>query len=310
MAGLYVLGGLVFDAAVRAVETLPSWGAAANVDSISFTVGGNGSATACAAAKLGSAVRLAGAVGEDPAGRFVLDGVRECGVDTTLVRRSQSATAKTVVLIHPGGERLFLQELAATADISVDDLSFEDSAVDGCAWFHFASPHCLTSLRPYAAETLERARAAGLRTSMDLDWDPLEEWFDFLEPVLPLLDLLFLNRDEARHETSLDDPEAAARLLRAGGAGAVAVKLGAAGCGVLAGEQWLTQAAPRADAIDTTGAGDCFCGAYLHALLAGQGHAGCARFATAAASLSVSKQGNVDSQPTRAAVEASLRRSM
>ena len=310
MAGLYVLGSAVFDVAVRSVDMLPDWGTAANLDAISFSIGGNGAATACAAAKLGAAVRIAGAVGEDDAGRFVLEGLRDCGVDASLLGRTAAGTAKTVALVHPNGERLFLQELAATAALRLDDIRFDAEAVEGLAWFHYGSPHCLTGVRPDAPELLTRTRSAGLKTSMDLDWDPADEWLPFLDPLLPLLDILFLNREEARRETGLSDPEAACRFLQARGAATVVVKLGDAGCGVLYGGDWLHQPAPPAAVVDSTGAGDCFCGAYLHARLERRGHGECARIATAAASLAVERQGNVGSLPTRDSLEARLRQTL
>ena len=307
MDGLYVLGSVVFDVAVRSLDALPAWGSAANLDSITLTIGGNGAATACAASKLGASVRVAGAVGDDAAAESVVNGMREHGVDVSLLGRTEAGTAKTVALVHPGGERLFLQELAATAALGIADVRFDASAVENRGWFHYGSPFCLTGLRADAPRILNEARKAGMRTSMDLDWDPRQEWLAFLEPLLPLLDMLFLNEEEARAVTGLEDPEAACRFLQERGVSIVVVKLGARGCGVLEGNVWSHQPAPAVQVVDTTGAGDCFCGAYLHAVLQDQSHRDCARLAVAAASLSVERQGNVESLPSRDSLDERLR---
>ena len=64
--GVYCAGNIVVDCLVRPVEAMPPWSTTTHVDSISLHLGGNGAATAYAAAMMGVPVRLAGAVGRDP----------------------------------------------------------------------------------------------------------------------------------------------------------------------------------------------------------------------------------------------------
>jgi sugar/nucleoside kinase (ribokinase family) len=102
---------------------------------------------------------------------------------------------------------------------------------------------------------------------------------------LPHLDIIFMNEDEARMATGCATPSAAAKCLLAGGARMAVMKLGPRGCGIFTREGELASPAFDVHAKDTTGAGDCFVGGFLAALLRGLGVAESARFANAVAAL-------------------------
>jgi sugar/nucleoside kinase (ribokinase family) len=93
--------------------------------------------------------------------------------------------------------------------------------------------------------------------------------------------------------TGVEDPLEAAKKLREAGAGAVVVKLGAKGCAVFSRSEELRVPAFEIDVLDTTGAGDCFAGAYLAALQRGCPDKDAARIANAAGALSVRRVGAV-----------------
>ena len=145
----------------------------------------------------------------------------------------------------------------------------------------------MQDLRTLGPELLRQAKACGLSTSIDAQWDHLGKWMTVLLPALRWTDLLFVNEDEAWHLTGLREPAAAARALREAGAGEVVVKLGARGCFALtaAGESWCE--ALTVPVVDTTGAGDVFVGGYLAGLHGGLGHPGAALLANRMAGLSV-----------------------
>lgn len=297
MPSLYVLGTIVLDTAVRPVDSLPPWGSARNVDSISRHLGGNGAVAAYAAARSGASVLLAGAVGEDDAGELVLERLRFGGVDTSRVRvLGNAATASTVALIRPDGERLFLQDLGASALISSADVSFRD--LGDSTHFHYGSIHSLAGAREGAGRTLARARRAGLRVSVDLDWDPRSEWLHTLGPLAPLIDLLFLNETEAQMLTGSAGRHAG-RFLLAHGFREVVLKRGGTGCSYFSHQECFDEPAFSVSPVDATGAGDCFCGAFLAAELRGESTRGSARFANAAAALSTQSVGAADGAPDR-----------
>jgi sugar/nucleoside kinase (ribokinase family) len=231
-------------------------------------------------------------LGADEAGDRVLARLNSVGVDTTHVRRSSLPTPTTVVLVNSDGARALLHRPGASKEAFKNGLDLTGDLTGGVyTWFHLANVFALPALRPHAAELVARARQAGMSVSIDTGWDALGEWMDILGPCLPHADLLFVNEDEARELTGQDHPIQAGRALQQAGVANVVVKLGAAGCVVFSGEDSITSPAFQVAAVDTTGAGDCFVGAFLAALQRGLPYADAAHLANAVGALSVQKLG-------------------
>lgn len=305
--GIYVTGNVVVDTLVRPADGLPEWGSTTYVDSIAVRLGGNASGAACAAAMMGVPARIAGMVGGDDHGRYARARLEECGVDTTrLAVHPRQPTAATVGLIHSGGERLFFHVSGAGGVFSPADVSFEREAVEGCAFFHYGSVFCLPAMRNHAAEILRRARGAGLTTSLDTDWDIEGQWGELIDPLCGLVDYFFVNTLEGRRLTGSSDPQGIAEHLRSRGAGVVIVKTGSRGCVVFHEGGSFSSPAFEARVVDTTGAGDCFCGGFLAGLSRGEGLEGAARLANAVAAHSIQALGNTDGLAPYAAVAARL----
>jgi sugar/nucleoside kinase (ribokinase family) len=284
--GFLCCGNLVYDILVRAVDHV-RFDATTWVNEISPHLGGNGANTSYALAKLGAPVRLTGALGNDTFGDSVLSQLTGVGVDVSSVSRISEPTPTTVGLVASSGSRAFLHRPGASAHALMQPAEFSRSFVGGAAFFHLANPFALPGLRVNASEWLKRARAVGLRTSMDLGWDSRGEWISVIGPCLPYVDLLFANREEAQFLTGEPDSFAAANALRAKGAGTVVVKLGAAGCAVYSPGLELRAPGFVVETIDTTGAGDCFAGGFLAGLFYGANLEGAARLGNAAGALSV-----------------------
>jgi sugar/nucleoside kinase (ribokinase family) len=106
--------------------------------------------------------------------------------------------------------------------------------------------------------------------------------------------------------TGESDPERALRQLRKSHNGMLCVTLGVRGSMLLDGTQLYRVPAPSVRAVDATGAGDVFRGAFIVALLRGDSPLDILRFANAAAALSCTREGALDSVPTRHEVEAFL----
>lgn len=305
--GIYVTGNVVVDTLVRPADSLPEWGSTRYVDSIAMRLGGNASGTACAAAMMGVPTRIAGLLGDDAQGRYARDRLEACGVDTTrLAVHPEQPTAATVGLIHSSGERLFFHVSGASGVFSAGDIAFEPAAVAGCKIFHYGSIFCLPAMRQHAAQLLRRARQADLITSLDTDWDTEGRWAELLDPLCGLIDYLFVNTLEGARLTGSSDPRAIARHFRDRGVGVVIVKTGRAGCSVFHDRGDFSSPAFEVPVVDTTGAGDCFCGGFLAGLARGQGLEGAARLANAVAAHCIQAVGNTDGLAPYAEVAAWL----
>jgi sugar/nucleoside kinase (ribokinase family) len=284
--GVLCCGNLVRDILVAPVA-VPAW-----VDSIEETFGGNGANTSYALARLGTPVRLMGTLGSDEPGDRIVATLQTAGVDMAHVNRSPRPTPSTVVLVNHSGARALLHRPGASQDAFADAVELTPDLIAGCTRSHLANVFALPALRPQAGDLAARARQAGMSVSIDTGWDARGEWLGVLGPCLPHVDLLFVNEDEARELTGARDPAEAARAFKERGAITIVVKLGAAGCVVVHGQETVASPGFGVPVVDTTGAGDCFAGGFLAALQRGLSYAGAARFANAVGALSVQKLGS------------------
>ncbi len=299
-------GSIIFDILVRPVDNA-QWGATTLVESVEYHLGGNGANTSTALARLGVPVRLIGVAGDDDQGRGALETLKSRGVDTSHVSRCGAPTATTVVIVNSAGDRQFLHRLGASEQAFPEPLEFNSALVQGASHYHLASLFILPRLRAHAPQTLARARAAGLTTSLDTNWDAENRWMRDLESCLPHLDILFMNEDEARMITGASDPSAAAGVVLAKGVRTAVMKLSNRGCAIYTKDRDVVCPAFDVEVKDTTGAGDCFVAGFLAAMLRGESHTQAGTFGNAVAALSVQKIGAVAGVPPREEIETWMR---
>jgi sugar/nucleoside kinase (ribokinase family) len=293
VTGVVCSGNIVHDTLLRPVDQV-NWGTSMWIESIEQHLGGNGANTAYAIGKLGVPVRLIGAVGHDEFGDRCLEILRSVDVDLSGVARSDLPTAATIVLVNSSGERALLHQPGVSKQAFAEPLNFASPEGTGFSRYHVANFFALALMRETASRTLANARTAGLITSVDTGWDPLGEWMDVLQPCLPHTSLLFVNEEEGRMLSGSGSPDDIARAAQSHGVSDVVVKLGARGCVVFHGEDRIAIPAFPASVIDTTGAGDCFAGAFLAGLVRGLGIVRAAGLACAAAALSIQRLGAVN----------------
>jgi sugar/nucleoside kinase (ribokinase family) len=276
-----VCGNVVYDIYVRPVEKI-QFEATTVVEDIEQQVGGNGGSTSYTLAKLGIPVSFVTLVGRDETAETVIHSLTAAGVDMSLVQRTNSPTSIAISLIRENGQRALLYRLGAASE-PFAPFDFPNDADH----FHISAIYRMRDLRTRGPELLKRAREAGLRTSLDTQWDTEGEWMKILAPSLPFANFTLMNEDEARMLTGHPDPGAAAVTLRDLGATNIIIKRGAAGCWVN-GE---TVPGHAVQALDTTGAGDCFVGGFIAALQNGLSVPDAARVGNAVGALSVARVG-------------------
>lgn len=288
--GVVCAGNIVYDILVRPVDATP-WGTTTWVESIEPHLGGNGANSSFALAKLGIPVRLAGMIGPDSFGDHLLGLLSGAGVDISSIARGVHRTATTVGLVNSSGARQFLHQPGCSREVFLDPISFTSEFTGKSSHFHLANIFGLPGMRPLGAVNLRAARAAGMTTSLDTGWDARGEWMKLLAPCLPNVDLLFVNEDESRILSGSEDPRHAAKFFQSHGVENLVIKLGVEGCHVFTKNGDVRMPAYRVPVVDTTGAGDCFAGAFLAALFLGLPPAGAARLANAAGGLSIQRLG-------------------
>jgi sugar/nucleoside kinase (ribokinase family) len=287
------LGILVADVICRPVDELPSRGELGLAGEIELQGGGCALNTASALARFGLEAGVAGKVGADRFGDFVLDLLDERGVDSgAVVRDASTPTSATVALVGSDGTRTFLHVPGANGALRAHEL--DHSLLYSGRALHAAGQLVMPALdgEPFA-ELLAEAQARGLITSLDTVFDATGRWERVL-PSLPHVHLFTPALAEARAITGEDDPARAAAWLRGKGVGAVAITLGREGCYASGLEFEGHVAAPAVEEVDGTGSGDAFAAGILHGTLAGWGFERSARFACAAGALATTAVGAYD----------------
>jgi sugar/nucleoside kinase (ribokinase family) len=287
------VGILVADVIARPVEELPPRGRLALVDDVSLRAGGCAVNTASALVRFGLRAAVAGKVGTDVLGDFLLAVLEARGVgDAGIARDPVVPTSATVVLVDQAGERTFLHLPGANGRLRAEDLD-EDALFAGRA-LHVAGALVMPELdgAPMAA-LLAEGRRRGLLTSLDPVWDPTARW-EHLRPSLPHLDLLAPSLAEGEAISGVRGPEEVAAWLRGQGTGTVALKMGADGC-YASGPDFEGLVEPvSVAAVDGTGSGDAFVAGLLYGRLSGWPLERAARLANAAGALATTVVGAVE----------------
>ncbi|MFC4564911.1 carbohydrate kinase family protein [Nocardiopsis mangrovi] len=280
---------------VARVPALPKGGDRVQATAIDHRHGGMGANAAVAAARMGARAAFGGAVGTAPADRDFLAALAADGVDTSWCH-TDAAVATAVVLVTPDGERAVISR-DDDLDAARIAAGVRRLAARGGGWLY------LDGYRwPGAATALALADPGG-RTSLFVDLDGCADP-DAARTALSSAGHAVAGR--AQLESLFGPVEDTAAELAAGHGVVLIVTDGADGWRLFGpGGETGRGAAFPVDAVDATGAGDCFSGAYLAGLDAGLAPAAAARRAAAAAALSCTVPG-ARGAPGRDAVEALL----
>ena len=296
---IITFGDLCVDLIVTGGDIVPRFGQIEQlVDDYTLEMGGSCSIFACQAAKLGLRVGILGRVGDDGFGRLILRRLEESGVDTRHV--AVDATLKTGlgVALCQGNDRAILTYMGSISALRPADVS--DGFLASARHLHHGSFYLHTGLRPRIPEIFGRARALGLTTSLDPNWDPDERWDASLSDALPLVDVLLPNEQEARFISGRTSAAEAAAWLRAQGVSIVALKRGEDGATAYADEGAIDcTVRPAAPGGDSVGAGDSFDAGFLAGWLRGLPTRRCLEIGCACGRSVASALGGVEGQPTR-----------
>jgi sugar/nucleoside kinase (ribokinase family) len=295
---LVVIGDCNPDVLVMGGDVTPAFGQQEKlVETMSLVVGGSGSITAVAAARLGLRVALVAAIGDDAAGQFMLAQLAAAGVDTSAITIKPGLPTGMTIALSRGDDRAILTALGTIDALTPADVPA--ALLARTRRVHLSSYFLLErSLGPDLARLLAAARDAGAATSLDTNWDPAGTWgASFFPDILAQVDLLLPNEAEAQrlaHAPTL--PAALAALSRPGRS--IVVKRGASGAVYTDGTQQFVATPPPVTPVDATGAGDCFNAGLLAGLLHGLDPAQALALGCATGSASTQGIGGTSSSPT------------
>lgn len=301
MSRVIVCGSLNMDVVVQSARR-PRPGETVLGAEVAFLPGGKGLNQAIAAARLGLPTSMFGAVGDDAFGRRLRGFLADNDVDTlglhvvpgqaSGLALIQVAEGDNAITVASGANRLFRETM-----VSIEPHPNE-------VWVaQLETPLEATGI------IMHKAREAGACTVLNMaPFQPCPA------ALLESVDVAVLNEIELAQATDMTISAAspvstiveACHKLRTLGARAVAATLGPRGAVVVTAESATTIAGVKAEVVDTTGAGDCFVGAFAARLATGVAIVEAAQYANVAAACSVERLGAAPSMPTAKDVAARL----
>lgn len=294
-----VVGSINIDL-VTNTERIPVEGETILGSNFQTHAGGKGANQAVAVSRLGYPVCMIGRLGDDAFGAQLRGHLEQSGVDVAGVATSPGTSGVATIIVAKNGENCIVITPGANALLSPADLDANIEIIRSAGIV-------LTQLET-PIETVEYLAKICVRERVPLILDPAPAkqlpstllqsvtWFTPNE-----VEAVFFTNANGRADVR--DPQVAAKTLLDMGIPGVVLKLGSRGAFLASSDS--TQArldAFAVQAVDTTAAGDAFNGAFAVSLLLGNDPVASARFATAAAALSVTRAGAQTSMPTMAEV--------
>ena len=293
-----VFGSINVDIAFS-LERIPERGETVLGHGCVISPGGKGANQAHAARRAGADVAMVGMVGSDAFAAPALDRLRAAGVDIERVGETDEPTGCATIWVEEGTGASTIA-VASGANMQVRHGQVPDTLLDEASILLLQQEVPLDENR----RLVERAAARGCRILLNA-----APAFPVPDDVLAAVDVLIVNEIEIVQVASSvgggDEPpeRLPAWLARRFGL-TVAATWGEEGSLCHTGSEAIRTPALSIDPVDTTGAGDTFCGVLAAMLAAGHGLAEAARYASAAGSLACTRAGAQSAQPARDEIEA------
>lgn len=294
MKKIYIFGSLNCDLVIRAPR-MPQKGETLRGNGFMMSPGGKGANQAVACGKLGGKVFLGGCSGDDAFGTFVLRSVASEGVNTDAVRVRPATSSGIAVITLTDGDNRIILDAGANAFADRNDVDILLS--------HAGKGDIFLAQLENDIEVTAYALAAAKEKGM----------FTILNPApadggavscFPYVDIIVPNETEYAFYTGMREILPGRNVFFDAGIGRVVVTLGKKGYCCLTATNIVCEDCVKAQVVDTTAAGDTFCGALAVKLAEGSSLADALRFANTAAAITVTRRGAQSSIPTRQEVRS------
>ncbi|MBI3466368.1 MAG: carbohydrate kinase family protein [Planctomycetes bacterium] len=305
-------GIVVADHLCVPIDHVPDPGELVMAERLVLEIGGCASNAAVDLAKMEVASTVCGCVGADVFGRFVVERLRDHGVDASGIRIVDDAdTSQTLIVNVQGQDRRFIHCFGANARFRADGIRPD---LASRARVLYVGGYLLLPVlqQDELARVFQTVRAQGVQTVLDVavpgrlggrQGHLLSE----LSQVLPFTDVFLPNEDEARLITGRSDPLDQAQVFLEAGAGTVVITQGDDGATLATEGIRLRAGVFRVPFVDGSGGGDAFDAGFICGLLRGYDPRGCLEIASALGASCVRAVGTTPGVFTRSECEAFLR---
>ena len=260
--------------------------------------GGKGANQAVAAKRLGGDVSFICKVGNDIFGENTIRHFKEEGLDVSGIMASSKPSGVALIIVDKTAENSIVVASGANNDYTEEDIRKCRPAIESCDII-------LLQLEIPVPAVLEAARMAHeLGKTVVLNPAPAS---NIPEEIFKYISLFIPNETELEKYSGMpvkdeESARAAAKCLMDKGVGNIIVTMGSKGSLICKGDTAIFVKAHKVEAVDTTGAGDCYCGSLCVGLSEGMTLQEAAEFASKASALSVMKPGAQNAMPYRGEV--------
>lgn len=303
---IIVIGSSNTDMVIR-VDHIPQPGETVMGHSFMTNQGGKGANQAVAAASLGDDVVFVARLGDDSFGHQALTTLTAKGLDTRFVTLTPGvATGCAMIAVDDRGENSIIVESGANAKLCRADIDAAASVITDEAAVVLMQLESPIDTLTYAARLAHEAGVKVVLNPAPFPAQPLPE------ALLQNVDLIVPNETEAARMTGLPtqseaDMQPAIEAIMAMGVPQVIITAGSAGSYTMTNGALCHQEAFPVQPVDTTAAGDTYCGALCVGLRDGKPLAEAMKTAGVAASLSTTRMGAWASIPTKEEVEEKMK---
>ena len=229
----------------------------------SMAPGGSAANTIHGLAKLGIESGFISFVGKDEIGKFFEESMNSVGVKP-LLSHSDTASGTARTIISADGERTFATNLGASLELNESVITpelFKD-------WDYCYIEGYLIANKAVFTKTIATAKECGCKVVLDLaSYNVVEENREFLNELLPQIDIIFANEEEAKALTQMSAEESLHHI--ANNVEIAVVKVGKNGSLIKRSNETATISCNKVDVVDTTGAGDMYAAGFLYGLIKG-----------------------------------------
>jgi sugar/nucleoside kinase (ribokinase family) len=264
---LLVAGELNVDLILNEIQAFPQIGKELIAGQMEICLGSSSAIMAANSAALGVDTTFCGVVGDDHFGTFIIDELKRKSVACDHIQTLPGQKTGCTLVMSYEQDRANVTFPGAMNALTASDLPF--GLAGAYQHLHVSSVFLQKGIQQDIEQILRSARAAGMTTSLDLQWDPAEQWdFDYAR-CLPYVDVFLPNEAELLALTKTDSISRGVDKIRPY-LNTLALKMGRKGSlGIRGGQQVTVPAFDAPHFVDAIGAGDSFNAGFIRPYMAG-----------------------------------------
>lgn len=276
MKDVLVIGELNIDILLNKIGGFPVVGQEILADEMNFTLGSSSAIFAANLSSLGTITSFCGLVGNDVFGKYIISELNNRKINTELVSEVSAYQTGATIILNYGQDRANVTHCGAMQFLELANIPTDQFAQ--YRHLHLSSYFLQKGLQKDIVYLFKTAHEKGLTTSLDLQWDPANEWQFPYKDCLPYVDFFMPNEAELLALTKTAQLSAALAALDAY-CNTIVVKRGINGA-LAYNKGTYTEAAPYLHDcfIDAIGAGDSFNAGFINSFLQGKSLIDCLKF--------------------------------